>query len=297
MRIVVTGANGLLGRRVIRGLVSSGQSVVGLSRGPRRVEGDFEYVSSDLTQLDSLQKLLIDLRPDSIIHTAALTDVDKCEHEVDGAFVVNVAASHTIAAAARNSGAHLVYVSTDYVFDGEHGPYSEESVPNPLGRYAQSKLGGELAVRIAAGDWAIARTAVVYGWPPAGRKNFGSWIVESLSRGQGVKLFRDQMVSPSLALNAAGMVAELATRRLTGVWHTCGADVVSRVTFGQTLCRIFGLDRGLITAVSLDHVPLSGPRPRVGGLRTDKARRELNVKPMPLEESLRGFKAEYDASR
>jgi dTDP-4-dehydrorhamnose reductase len=296
MRAIVTGANGLLGQRVIRVLQDAGYSVIGMGRGPRRIGSNFDYLPIDLADPASVKERFADVRADVIIHTAAMTDVDQCEHAVDEAFQVNVGASQAIAAAARKADAHLVYVSTDYVFDGQNGPYTEEAIPNPLGRYAQTKLAGELVVRVAAGSWTIARTAVVYGWPPAGRANFASWIINSLRQGKAIKLFQDQMVSPTLADNAAGMVAELGTRRLKGVWHVSGADIVNRVAFGNALCQIFGFNPSLITSVSLADVPLSGPRPRLGGLVTGKATAELQAKPMHTDEALLALKAAYDAS-
>ncbi|HVE84411.1 MAG TPA: SDR family oxidoreductase, partial [Myxococcales bacterium] len=223
MRLLVTGANGLVGSRACAALVRAGHVVTGAGRGPRRAMGDFDYVSADLSRPEDVARAVEAGRPEAILHTASMTEVDACEKAPLEAWAANVTAPELLAREARRTGAHLVAVSTDYVFDGEAGPYSEDDVPNPRGAYATSKYAGELAVRALAPSWAVARTAVVYGWPPAGRPNFGAWLLGRLEKGEPVKLFSDQHVSPSLADSVAAMVAELAVRGLKGIWNTCGA--------------------------------------------------------------------------
>ncbi len=180
--------------------------------------------------------------PDVIIHTASMTEVDACEKNPEAAYAANVTAAASVAKGARKVGAHLVHVSTDYVFDGDHGPYDEEALPNPRGVYAITKLMGEHAARVFVPTAAIARTAVVYGWPAAGRPNFGAWMVGALEKKQPLKLFEDQFVSASLADSVAAQVVELGTRKLGGIWNTCGGEVVDRVSFGRALCEVFGFD-------------------------------------------------------
>jgi dTDP-4-dehydrorhamnose reductase len=225
-----------------------------------------------------------------------MTDVDGCERDPAGAWAANSASAAHVAAASRTAGAHLVHVSTDYVFDGQSGPYGEDATPNPRGVYALTKHAGELAVRSLAGSWAIARTAVVYGWPPAGRPNFGSWLVTALSQKQPVKLFQDQFVSPSLADNVAEMLAELAERRLSGIWNAAGAEVVDRVAYGRAVCSLFGLDSSLIAPSRLADVKLASPRPPRCGLKPDKALAELSAKPLGLAVALGRFHAAWKLS-
>jgi len=293
MRLLVTGANGLVGSRACALLVKAGHSVTGAGRGPRRAAGGFEYVSADLTRPEDVARAVEAARPEAILHTASMTEVDACEKAPLEAWAANVTAPELLAREARRTGAHLVAVSTDYVFDGEAGPYSEEDVPNPRGAYAASKYAGELAVRTLAPSWAVARTAVVYGWPPAGRPNFGAWLLGKLEKGEPVKLFADQHVSPSLADSVAAMVAELAVRGLKGIWNTCGGAVVSRVEYGRALCEVCGLDASLIQPSLLAEAGLASPRPRRSGLKTDKAAAALDAKPLPLVESLQRFHAAW----
>jgi dTDP-4-dehydrorhamnose reductase len=298
MRVLVTGANGLVGRRLVRALLEDAHTVHALGRGPQRFSEQSQrltYLSVDLADAPALWQAVVDAAPDAIVNPAGMTDVDGCERDVEGAYQANVEAVATLCRAARAAQAHLVHVSTDYVFDGLAGPYDIDAVPNPRGAYALTKHLGEQTVRVLAapGAWAIARTAVVYGWPSAGKPNFGSWLVETLRAGKPIKLFEDQWVSPSSARNVARMLAELATRRCAGLWHTCGAEVIDRVTFGHRLCQRFGFDPKGISPSRLADAKLLSPRPAKSGLIVTKTSAELTQQPLSLEASLDEFWAEY----
>jgi dTDP-4-dehydrorhamnose reductase len=288
MRVAVTGANGLVGRRLVARLVSGGHTVLGLSRGPRRVEGAFEYAPVDLSDGPGLTRVIEAFAPDAILNPGGMTDVDGCERDPNAAWAANVDGVATLARAARALDAHLVHVSTDYVFDGDDGPYAPAAKPNPRGTYAVTKAAGELAVKalLPPSQWTIARTAVVSGWPSTGKNNFGFWLISTLAKGQKVPLFDDQWVSTSHATNVAGMLAELAERRLSGLWHTCGAEVTSRVEFGRRLCERFGFDKALITPSRMADVKLASPRPAKSGLRVDETMERLSEKPWPIARAL-----------
>jgi len=215
MRVLVTGANGLVGSRLWALLASRGHAVVALGRGPRRASAPGEYVSVDLADEPGLAAAVRSARPEVIVNAGSMTDVDGCESVPEAAFRVNGVAPGVLALAARELGAHLLHVSTDYVFDGETGPYTEDALPNPRGVYALTKHVGEQAVRALAPASAIARTAVVYGWPPAGRPNFASWLLTALRGGEPVPLFEDQYVSPSLADSVAAKASHPPTQTST----------------------------------------------------------------------------------
>ncbi|MEN9796913.1 MAG: hypothetical protein RL653_609 [Pseudomonadota bacterium] len=286
MRCLVTGSNGLVGARLSRLLASRGHEVLGLSRGPRRAEGPFTYLARDLTDAGAVRAAVADFRPDVVFNPAAATDVDGCERDRPSAWAVNVEAVASLGRACAEVGAHLVHVSTDYVFDGEAGPYDEDAAPNPRGAYATTKWLGEQAARFWVPGATVARTAVVYGWPAAGRPNFGSWLLSSLAAGKTVQLFEDQFVSPSLADNVAEMLAELGERKLGGTFHAAGAEVVDRLTFGRALCERFGFDPILARPSRLADAKLLSPRPRHSGLRVEKAAAQLAARPLGLGESL-----------
>lgn len=295
MRVLVTGANGLVGSRTAARLALQGNAVVATGRGARRCDGGFEYLPCELTHAEEVTRLCTQARPELIVHCASMADVDACEAAPQEAFAVNVSATAQLAQAAKAQGAHLLHVSTDYVFDGEAGPYSEDALPNPRGVYALTKHMGEQAVRALAGSWAIARTASVYDWPPSGRMNFGAWMVMALRAGQPVTVFEDQRVSPSLAVNVAELLAELGTRRLSGLWNVAGDEVVSRVEFGERVCRVFGFGRSLLTPVKMAEVALPAPRPRCAGLRVEKVKAALAAQPLGLDASLRILREAFRA--
>jgi len=294
MRITVTGANGLVGSRLCRLLVVEGHAVTAVARGERRAVGDFQYLNCDLADNEGVTRALVATRPEVIVHTASMTEVDACERNPDAAWAANTLAAANVARHAQARGAHLVHVSTDYVFDGLDGPYDEDARPNPGGVYARTKWLGEEAVRLLAGSWAIARTAVVYGYPPSQRPNFGSWLLETLRGGKTARLFVDQYVSPSLALNVAEQLAELAERRISGIWNVAGAEVVNRMDFGEALVDVFGLDRRLLVPSKLADAGMASPRPPRSGLRVDKALAALKARPLGLRASLEQFRAEVE---
>ncbi len=293
----------MLGSRLCLELWNRGHDVIGLLRArvppslpdPVVQSGrrPFEYRLCDLTDARALEGVVAEARPEVVINTASMTDVDRCERNPELAYASNVEATAQLCRAARSAGAHLIHVSTDYVFDGERGPYAEEDVPNPRGTYAMTKHMAEQAVRVLAPSWTVARTAVLYGWPPSSRSNFGSWLVSALCKGESVRLFEDQVVSPSLALSVATMLAEIAERKLKGIWNTCGASVVDRLTFGRELCGVFGFSPALCIGIKVDDAKLESSRPRRCGLRAEKATARLQAQPLPLAEALRAFHAEY----
>ncbi len=293
MRFLVTGSNGLVGSRVCTLLEQRGHQVVGLGRGPRRAGDTYRYVPCDLTREQDVTTAITAAAPEAIIHCASMTEVDLCEREPELAYSINVTGTAVVARGAKAVGAHLVHVSTDYVFDGDAGPYDEQALPNPRGVYAVTKHMAEQAARVFVPGATIARTAVVYGWPAAGRNNFGTWLVGTLSQGQTVKLFEDQIISPSYAGSVAEMLVELGERKLGGIWNTCGGEVVDRVTFGRALCELFGFDPKLIIPVKMAELKLPGPRPLRSGLRVDKVKMHLRARPLGLHESLARFQAEW----
>ncbi len=285
MRVLVTGSNGLLGSRVVRALAARGHEPIATARGARRIAGPGDYFSADLTDAKQVDEVIKRARPEVIVNPAGMTDVDGCERDRAGAWAANVDA----VASLSRGGMHVIHVSTDYVFDGSAGPYDVDATPNPRGVYATSKFAGELATKTLAQSWTIARTAVVYGWPAAARPNFGSWLVSTLKAGKPVNLFDDQWVTPSLGTNVAAMLAELAEKKLPGIFHVAGAEVVDRVAFGRALAKRFGLDEALLVPTHMRDVKLAIPRPVHSGLVVTKTASTLETKPLALAAALDQF--------
>lgn len=293
--VLITGANGLVGSRLVERLAEK-HKVVAVGRGPRRFEGPGDYVELDLLLPDSLRDLIESIGPQGVIHAAAMTDVDACENDAPGAWMLNVRATEAAALGARTVGAHLVALSTDYVFDGEAGPYSEEAAPNPRGVYARTKRAGEEAALLLAPGAALARVAVIYSGRQGAKRTFALGVAESLSKGAQVKAFSDQIVSPTLADNAAEMVAGVYESREAGIFHCAGASAVSRVDFCRALARKLGANEDLVVPTRLAELKLPAPRPLRCALRVEKVQRLLgSAVPLPLDAALDRFLAERRA--
>ncbi len=295
MRIAVTGANGLVGGEAVARLAPS-HDVLALGRGACRLgTGRFRWADVDLGDGAVVRRALRDFGAERVLHAGAMTDVDGCEREPELAWRVNAGGSEAVALACRALGARLVAVSTDYVFDGERGPYREEDLPNARGVYARTKRVGEEAALVLVPDCAVARVAVVYSGRPGAKPTFATQIVEKLSRGEPVKAFSDQLVSPTLAANAAEMLCELLLEHdYRGVLHTCGATVLDRVDFARRVAARFGL-AGEIVPVRTADVKLPAPRPLRGGLVVSRAAALLRTKPLDVDAQLERFHAEWRA--
>ncbi len=297
MKVAVTGANGMLGGEAVAQLAGK-HEVLALGFGPCRLPpGSFHWVDADLGDGVSVERALLDFGAQAVLHAGAMTDVDRCEREPDAAWRANVGGSHQVARACRTLGARLVAVSTDYVFDGTAGPYSEDDIPNPRGVYARSKLAGEWVALSLVPDCAVARVAVVYSGRPGAKSTFATQVVEKLSRGEPVKAFSDQFVSTTLAANGATMCLELLLETgYRGVLHTSGNGVVGRVRFAGMLAAIFGI-AGEIVPVKTSDGNLPAPRPLRGGLTVDRAVTLLRNPPLSIDESLRRFRDEWEWRR
>jgi len=223
------------------------------------------------------------MRPDVVVHSAALTDVDRCERERELAYKMNVEGTRAVAMAAKKAGSFLVYISTDYVFDGLAGMYRDDDSPNPVSYYGYSKLLGEQFCR-----GCIARTCVIYGSRPAsGKVNFALWLINSLRSGKEVRVVTDQFITPTLNTNLAGMVLEAADRRLCGVYNLAGATRLSRYDFAIELARAFDLDRDLIRRSRMEDMKWPARRPKDSSLDTSKAMGRLACKPLAIKEAIK----------
>jgi dTDP-4-dehydrorhamnose reductase len=260
------------------------------------VPSSAEYVELDLTRPEALRELIVSTAPGAVLHCAAMTEVDACETDPARAWTVNVRATEEAAHGCRAAGARLVALSTDYVFDGEHGPYAEDAVPNPRGVYARSKRAGEYAALLLAPDCAVARVAVVYSGRRGAKRTFATSAAEQLLAGKEVRAFHDQVVSPTLADNAAEMVIGLLRSGERGIWHCAGASIVTRVEFGRALARKLGADERLIVPVPMSSLKLPAPRPARAGLLVERIRRLLGpAVPLDLDAQLDRFLEERAA--
>lgn len=293
MRVAVTGANGLLGAEAVTQLAGA-HEVLAVGRGPCRLpSGPYSWADADLGDGRSVERAIVHFAAQAVLHAGALTDVDGCERDPEQAWRVNVGGTEQVARACKALNARLVAVSTDYVFDGAAGPYSEDDVTNPKGVYARTKRCAEEVALLLVADSAVARVAVVYSGRPGAKATFATQVVEKLSRGEAVKAFSDQFVSTTLAASGAAMCLELLVESdYRGVLHASDATVLDRVEFATRIARRFGLS-GEIVPVRTADVKLLAPRPLRSGLRVDRAVRQLRSKPLEIEDALARFHAEW----
>lgn len=275
MRILVTGANGLVGTKVLERLIQDRTDEPLAAYHQTRTNdylGEYPFWWLDSTSADDVDRVLTEARPEAVIHAGAFTNVDGAERNRDLAWASNAEATGILARACTARGIRLVYLSTEYVFDGTAGPYRETDPVNPLGWYAKTKEAGEQAVIAAGGSWAIARTTVVYGYAQHVRANFVLWLVGKLKAGERVSIVDDQVGSPTLAENLAEMVVALAHSHENGVFNTAGADVLSRLDFSRQIAETFGLDASLMDPTTTASLGQAAPRPLKAGLLMDKFR-------------------------
>ena len=224
MRALVTGANGLVGTKLLERLLADpAAEPLGAYHQSRANEylGEVPSWPLDVRNADEVERVLDEARPTAVIHAGAFTNVDAAERDCDAAQAINADGTANLARACAAHGIRLVYLSTEYVFDGTAGPYRETDPVCPQGWYAQTKLAGERAVLAAGGNAAIARTTVVYGYAAHVRANFVLWLLGRLRDGQRAPIVEDQIGSPTLADNLAEMVIALARRDVSGVFNTC----------------------------------------------------------------------------
>jgi len=292
LKIFVTGGSGLLGSKIAEISLEKGYDVYS---GYCHHKPEFgKAVKFDLTNANSIVKAINDVKPDVIIHTAALTDVDRCEVDKDLAYKINVEGTKIIAEMARKFNYFLIYISTDYVFDGNKGLYKEEDETNPINYYGYTKLLGENFCQ----DFCIARTCVIYGAKPAsGKVNFVLWLINKLEKGEEVRIVTDQYITPTLNTNLAEMLLEVAERKITGIFHLAGTTRVSRFGFAKEIARVFGLDDSLIIPSRMDEINWIAKRPRDSSLDVSKAAKYLNEKPYDLRKALKILKGEMEGVR
>jgi len=291
MRILITGSNGLLGQKLIAALRNDPEvELIATSRGlDRTPEPLFDrYRALDITSQAEVKSVFDATRPQVVIHTAAMTNVDACELDPTACQLHNVTATEHLVRAAKRHKSHFIFLSTDFIFDGKAGPYREEDEAHPLSRYGQCKLDGEALVRSSGlARWAIARTIIVYGVAPGlSRGNVVLWAKSALERGQPINVVLDQWRMPTLAEDLADGCIRIAKQGATGIYHLCGPDGMSILELVQQVARFFDLDPSLIRPVTSLSLAQPANRPPCTGFVLDKAKRELGYAPRSFEAGL-----------
>ena len=289
-KLLVTGASGLLGNWTVA-LAQSDYVVT-----PTDIIESLHAnaVKTDITEATEVSNLFSKLRPDIVIHTASETNVDRCETEKERAWKINVEGTRNIAEACRETGAKLVCISTDYVFDGEKGLYAEEDAPNPIDFYGLTKLEGEKQVMKRCKNYAVLRTSVLYGRHPW-KQDFATWVINKLKQNQVITVVDDHFNTPTLAENLAKMTLEVGARDLQGIFHTSGRERISRYEFARKIAQFFDLNSSLIKPIKMNELRAwIAKRPKDSSLNTKKIQEQLKTKPLDINEGLSKLKEEME---
>jgi len=288
-RVLITGANGLLGQRLVQ-IFSSFELFACDLTSDFFLPIDIPYGRLNISNKDQVVGLVESFKPGWIVNCAGYTDVDRCEEQKELAWSVNVDGAENLAWTCKKFKINLVHFSTDYVFDGENGPYDEEGKTNPISFYGKTKLESEKVVRGYNINHTIIRTNVLYDFGHKVKTNFFIWVLEKLKKGEEIEVVTDQYNNPTLAFNLAGIVKEAIEENIFGLYHIGGKDYLSRHEFAQKIARVFGLDKEKIKAVKTAELKQAAPRPSRGGLRIDRAKGVFKTEIWGVEKSLEFLK-------
>lgn len=292
-KILVTGSNGLLGQKLIYALIKRNDvEVIATSKGENRIleKNGYSYQNLDITNKEEVRNILEKHHPEVVINTAAMTNVDACEKEKELCRLLNVEAVNNFIEVmeSQDNKPHFIHLSTDFIFDGEKGPYTEGDSPNPISYYGQSKWDAEKLVMESKLKWSILRTIIVYGIVDnMSRSNIVLWAKEALEKGQNINVVDDQYRSPTLAEDLAEGCILTAIKGKTGIFNISGKEVMSILELVYKVADFYNLDKSLISPAKSNTLNQPAKRPPRTGFILDKAERILGYKPHSFEEGLK----------
>jgi len=281
-KIFITGVNGLLGQKLVAQLIERDTfDIIGCGKGGKRIpfEG-FEYISLDITKEDNVKEVIGQVKPEIIIHGAAMTNVDECEVNKEAAYNVNVKATEYLLNAAEEIKSHFIFVSTDFIFSGEKGPLDEEAIPAPVNYYGETKLEAENLVKASSTNWSIVRTVLVFGIAhDMSRSNIILWVKSSLENGKKIQVVNDQFRTPTLAEDLAEGCILIAEKKEVGIFNISGSDFLTPYEMAIITADYFQLNKALISKVDSKTFTQPAKRPLKTGFIIEKARKALGFEP------------------
>lgn len=286
-KIFVTGGSGFLGANLVVALRKAHDVSFSWHRSLLRIPGA-EGVRLELDSKAAIAETLSRLKPEAVIHCAAATDVDFCEEHPQEAQQINTAATRTLAEAAKKIKAHLLFISTEAVYEGTKGNYSESDSVAPINHYARTKWEAEEAIREIGGDWFIARTGFE-GWRLNEKSKLGflEWLIQKFEVGKPFTVFRDRLFTPISVYTFSAVLKEVVEKRITGLFNAEGSEKISYLDFARRAADIFGYEASLLLAGSLDDHPAKARRPKDTSLNSEALRKKMAM-PLPgAEETLR----------
>lgn len=294
IKVIITGSNGLLGQSLLALLLQEKEKyqVYGFSRGQNRSgREDFTYVSIDLTLEKNLKETIQEIQPNFIVNTAAMTLVDDCETNKEACDILNIEVVKWLSEISKEINAHLIHLSTDFIFDGKKGYYKETDIPNPLSYYGLSKLKSEEVLTSSNIDYTILRTILVYGKVfDMSRSNIVLWVREMLLKGKEITIVDDQFRMPTYVDDLALACKIAIDKKATGIYHISSKELLSVFEIAQQIAVTFGLDKSLIKPISTSTLNQTAPRPAKTGFDLSKTNKELEFYPKSFKEDLLRFK-------
>ncbi len=289
MKILVTGANGLLGQKLTTLLDQKAdiQTIATARKPVGYAVTRTQFRILDVTDPIQTEKVIQEVKPNVIIHTAAMTQVDQCETEKEKCWLNNVTAVENLVTVCSKTNTRLIHVSTDFIFDGSHGPLDESAKPNPLSYYGESKLAAELVIQKSNIDWAILRTVLVFGvTKDMSRSNIVLWVKKSLEEGKTINVVNDQWRTPTLAEDLAMGCYLAAQKKAKGIYNISGYEMMTPYEIAIKTAEFFGLDKSLIKQTDSTQFKQPAARPPKTGFIIDKAKKELGYQPRSFVEGL-----------
>ncbi|MDD4979824.1 MAG: NAD(P)-dependent oxidoreductase [Candidatus Omnitrophica bacterium] len=289
MNILITGVTGLLGKSLVEMNVFS-HNITGIYLGKYKMANtkNLKYYCSDIQDKNAMQKIFNENNNiEVVIHTTGIADVDFCQQHYEEAYRSNVIGTQNIIELCKETGARLLYVSTNAVFDGENAPYREEDEPNPINNYGRIKLECEKRIRETFNKYIIVRPILMYGWNnPNERKNLVTFLLDKLNKKERVNMVNDVYENPLSAYHCADVILSLIDKDKHGIYHIAGKDIVNRYEYAIIIADIFGLDKDLIRPVDSSFFPHIAPRPKNTSYLTLKLEKELGFIPLGLRDGL-----------
>ena len=282
--ILLTGVNGFLGHYLTKSLIQKGFIVYGIGRGLCEIQSkNYHYIQADLLNFNNTNIIVQTIKPAIIIHAAANSKADDCEQNPEDAYKINVQSTESLLQSAQTIDAKFIFLSTDFVFDGKKGLYSEEHKTNPINVYGKTKELCEQIVLQYNSHHIIIRTVLVYGKPLPHRQNIVSIIHSKLTQKQTIQLVNDQYRTPTYVHDLVWAIIRLLTTNKNGIWHISGDEpLITPYELGLKLAAIAGLDSQLIIPVNHSTFNEIAQRPKITGLNIQKAKMELNYCPTPF---------------
>lgn len=291
MKVLITGANGFLGYYLVQQLLQMKIPVVATGKGdcrlPFTADENFIYEAMDFTDPFAVHDVFQKFQPEVVVHAGAMSKPDDCEQQQWQAYLVNVEGTVTMLLNAAEQKSFFIFVSTDFVFDGETGMYKEDDPPDPVNYYGKTKVEAEEAVKEYEFDWAIVRTVMVYGRPVLSRGNLLSVVKEKLDKGEVYSVFDDQFRTATYVTDLVDGIVRIVEQKAKGVYHICGKDFLTPYEMACLTADLLGKDRSLVRRVSAADFSQPARRPPRTGLDIGKARNVLGYEPISFEEGLK----------